>query len=81
MRAPPLRRTRGSSLRFVTETDAGAATDDGAIEKLRALVRIPTVSNADEAAIDRRPFDEFIELLDCRNRAISGIPWRRRNCR
>ena len=33
------------------------------IEKLRALVRLPTVSRTDEAAIDPAPFAELIALL------------------
>ena len=33
------------------------------VEKLRALVRIPTVSYADEAAIDPAPFEDFIHAL------------------
>lgn len=36
---------------------------DDAVAKLQALVRIPTVSHADEAATDPAPFEEFQEAL------------------
>ena len=37
--------------------------EEGDVEKLRALVRIPTVSYADEEAIDQGRFEEFTRLL------------------
>jgi carboxypeptidase PM20D1 len=47
----------------VTETHGEAPTEDTAVEKLRALVRIPTVSHADEASVDHAPFEAFVEAL------------------
>ena len=37
--------------------------DSEVVEKLRALVRIPTVSHADESLIDPAPFEEFRRAL------------------
>jgi carboxypeptidase PM20D1 len=37
--------------------------NDADVERLRALIRIPTVSYDDEAAIEVGPFEEFVELL------------------
>ncbi|MCW2761903.1 MAG: peptidase [Marmoricola sp.] len=37
--------------------------DDPAVEKLRTLVRIPTVSHSDDSMIDAAPFEEFIRTL------------------
>ena len=37
--------------------------DEGDVEKLRALVRIPTVSHTDEQAIDHARFEEFTAAL------------------
>jgi len=38
-------------------------TDEDAVDRLRRLVRVPTVSYADETAIDPAPFDELHEAL------------------
>ena len=40
-----------------------AGHDAGAVEKLRTLVRLPTVSHTDEAAIDPEPFETFVAQL------------------
>ena len=45
-----------SRLRSVAEVN-----DD--VERFRALIRVPTISYADEAAIEAGPFEEFAELL------------------
>jgi carboxypeptidase PM20D1 len=39
-------------------------TDADALEHLRTLLRIPTVSRLDDALVDPAPFDEFIEALE-----------------
>lgn len=39
-------------------------TDDGAIERLQALVRIPTVSHRDPALVDTAAFDDFLATLE-----------------
>jgi carboxypeptidase PM20D1 len=54
----------GTSLRFVTpQSGAIPTTDDAAVEKLRQMIRIPTVSHADEGATDPAPFEDFIAAL------------------
>ncbi len=40
-----------------------AEVNDDDIERFRALIRVPTVSYADEAAIEADPFVEFVDLL------------------
>jgi carboxypeptidase PM20D1 len=40
-----------------------AAQHEEDVEKLRTLVRIPTVSYADAAAIDPRPFEELVDTM------------------
>ena len=40
-----------------------AEVNDDDIERFRALVRVPTVSYAEEAAIEADPFNEFVDLL------------------
>jgi carboxypeptidase PM20D1 len=57
------RATDGSSLRLVAQPTAGPARTQDAVEKLRALVRIPTVSHDDEDTIDYGPFAELISVL------------------
>ncbi len=42
------------------------STDEQAIERLRALIRIPTVSDEDESRIDPGPFVEFVAELERR---------------
>lgn len=42
------------------------STDEQAIERLRALIRIPTVSAADESQLDPGPFVEFVAELERR---------------
>ena len=53
----------GSSLRCVPHTSPAGSTGDRTVASLQNLVRIPTVSFADEAAIDPQPFEEFIATL------------------
>ncbi len=38
--------------------------DDAALARFRELLQIPTVSHADESAIDWAPFDAFLEALE-----------------
>ena len=40
-----------------------AEVNDDDVERFRALIRVPTVSYADEAAIEAGPFEEFVDLL------------------
>lgn len=42
---------------------AATLSDEAAVERLRALVRIPTVSHADETATDPEPFEHFHAAL------------------
>ncbi|NYG59157.1 carboxypeptidase PM20D1 [Nocardioides daedukensis] len=42
----------------------GPTTHASAIERLQALIRIPTVSYADRDLIDPKPFEEFAEQLE-----------------
>lgn len=42
------------------------SVDEQAIERLQALIRIPTVSDADEALLDPGPFVEFVAELERR---------------
>jgi carboxypeptidase PM20D1 len=47
----------------VPHTSPAGSTGDRTVASLQNLVRIPTVSFADEAAIDPQPFEEFIATL------------------
>src|SRR3546814_12255001 len=42
----------------------GPTTDESAIERLKALIRIPTVSYADRDQTDPKPFEEFARQLE-----------------
>ena len=54
---------RFEALSHVPRVYVAPVVDSEVVEKLRALVRIPTVSHADEAAIDTAAFEEFRTAL------------------